>query len=223
MSYCDRLKEYLASIENKKPCCGEACDSGRALGPCRIVCENDAACYLRGVFLTHGSMTDPEKQFYVSFDASSSPAAAHALETCRITPLWGKHRGKKIVYLRETDSISDFLTVIGGSHFALELLEHSVLRAMRREANRKSNAEFANMDKTATASASQCEAIMLLKTHRDFAKLPDQLRETAELRLKYPELSLDALRELHSTPISKSGLNHRLQQIVERAEKYKNN
>lgn len=221
MSYSDGLKEFMKNIENRKPCCKAAFAAGRALSALDKVCENDPGAYLRGVFVTHGSMTDPEKQFYVSFDAVSSPAAADALERCGIAPLWGMHRGKKIVYLRETDSISDFLTVTGASHFALGFLELSVLNAMKRDANRKSNAEFANMDKTATASASQCEAITLLKKHREFAKLPAPLKETASLRLEFPELSLDALRAKHSSPISKSGLNHRLQKIAELAEPYR--
>ena len=222
MSYSDGLKEYFSALELKKPCCKAAFAAGKGLSPYDAVCENDKGVYLRGVFYAHGSMTDPEKQFYVSFDPVSSPAAAEALTECGITPLWGMHRGKRIVYLRETDSISDFLTVTGASHFALEFLELSVLNAMKRDANRKSNAEFANMDKTATASASQCEAIMLLKKHRDFARLPAPLKETASLRLEFPELSLDELRAKHSSPISKSGLNHRLQRIAELAEGYRN-
>lgn len=221
MSYSDELKAHFNGTEIKKSCCKAAFAAGKSLADHINICDNDAGCYLRGVFVAHGSMTDPKKQFYLSFDPASSEIAARALEECNIAPLWGTRRGEKIVYLRETDSISDFLTVTGAPHFALELLELSVLKTMKRDANRRSNAEFANMDKTATASASQCEAIMLLKKHRDFAKLPEQLRETAELRLKYPELSLDALRAMHSAPISKSGLNHRLQQISDRAEKYR--
>ena len=222
MSYSDELKERLAAVEMKKECCRAAYSAGLGCTGYEAVCENDAACFLRGLFVAHGSMTDPEKQFYLSFDARSSPAAALALGRCGVTPLWGSHRGKKIVYVRETDSISDFLTAVGASHDALRVLELSVLKSMKREANRASNAEFANMDKTATASAYICEAILLLKKHRDFAKLPEPLKETARLRLEFPELSLDALRAKHSSPISKSGLNHRLQTIADRAEKYRN-
>jgi DNA-binding protein WhiA len=92
---------------------------------------------------------------------------------------------------------------------------------MKRDANRKNNADLANLDKAATASAEVREAIMSIKKHKDYSKLPEELRETAELRLENPSLTLEELRFIHPKPISKSGLYHRLQRIVDFSFKYK--
>ena len=49
--------------------------------------------------------------------------------------------------------------------------------------------------------------------------MDDDLRELAELRLENPELSLRELSELLSTPLSRSGVNHRLKRISAAADK----
>ena len=81
MSYSDELKERLKSVEMKKECCRAAYSAGLACTGYSVVCENDAACFLRGLFVSHGCMTDPKKQFYLSFDTRSSPVAAQAMGT----------------------------------------------------------------------------------------------------------------------------------------------
>ena len=44
-------------------------------------------------------------------------------------------------------------------------------------------------------------------------RLPDELRETAMLRAENPTASLAALGNRCSPPVSKSGMNHRLEKI----------
>lgn len=221
MSYSSELKEYLENIEIKKKCCQSAYDAGKIMAEAEYVCESDPHCYLRGLFVGYGSMTDPEKQYLVSFPEEVCDVAEDVMVQCGLFPLRTTRRGKNVVYLRESDAICDFLTIIGASKYSLEMMEIIVVKSIKRAANRKNNAEFANLDKTATAAAEVCDAIDVLRSHKDYAKLPEALRETAELRKEYPELSLDELREKHSTPISKSGLNHRLKKIVELSKKYK--
>ncbi len=47
------------------------------------------------------------------------------------------------------------------------------------------------------------------------------MREIAELRLQYPDVSLKELGEMLVPPISKSGVNHRLRKIDRIAEDIK--
>ncbi len=235
MSYSSELKTYLLGIENKKDCCDAAFRAGLKLMPfdgrggvafCEkdnggaVFCEKDNGCYLRGVFIACGSMTDPDKQYYVSFTGEGVAAAGKALSACGITPLFGVKKSKPMVYLRESEAISDFLAAVGASKNALGLLEIGVINSMKREANRKNNADLANLDKTATASAEVRNAIAAIMRHKDYKKLPDPLKETARLRLENPSLTLDELRLLHSAPISKSGLYHRLKKLAELSLKY---
>jgi DNA-binding protein WhiA len=51
-----------------------------------------------------------------------------------------------------------------------------------------------------------------------FSLLADELRETARLRLANPDANLLELAALHNPPITKSGLNHRLQKILTAGE-----
>ena len=92
-----------------------------------------------------------------------------------------------------------------------------MLKEVRNYVNRKTNFETANIDKTASAAAKQIVAIekIINKVGIDF--LSDDLRELAVLRLENPEMSLRELGENLSEPISRSGVNHRLQRIMESA------
>ncbi|MGI6715848.1 MAG: DNA-binding protein WhiA [Eubacteriales bacterium] len=223
MSYSSDLKEYLISksSELQKECCKNAYKAGLGLGKANIVCQNDSGMFLRGVFVACGSMTNPDKQYYLSFSPRGTDISAAALASCGITPLFGTKNGKKIVYLRDSEAISDFLAAVGASKNALSLLEKSVLNSMKRDANRKNNAELANLDRTAIASAEVRNAILQLINHKDYTKLPEDLKETARLRLENPQLTLDELAKIHSKPISKSGLYHRLRKLTELSLKYK--
>ena len=51
------------------------------------------------------------------------------------------------------------------------------------------------------------------------SSLPEELYDIARLRLLYPEASLTQLASLTTPPLTKSGVNHRLQKILEIAEK----
>ena len=48
--------------------------------------------------------------------------------------------------------------------------------------------------------------------------LPDELRETAELRTENPEMPLSELCQQFKKPISRSGLNHRLKKLSKIAD-----
>ena len=50
-------------------------------------------------------------------------------------------------------------------------------------------------------------------------KLPENLREMAEIRLEYPESSLQELGKFLNPPVGKSGVNHRLRKLSELADK----
>ncbi|HBI61340.1 MAG TPA: DNA-binding protein WhiA, partial [Lachnospiraceae bacterium] len=69
-----------------------------------------------------------------------------------------------------------------------------------------------------TAAARQIEDIRYLQCKMGFSQLADRLREVAELRLEYPDSSLQELGQMLTQPISKSGVNHRLRKISRIAE-----
>ena len=93
-----------------------------------------------------------------------------------------------------------------------------MFKQVRNSANRRANSEIANLQKTASASAAQIKAIKRLKRSGRYNLLPDELKTVAALRFDYPELTLRQLGEMLDPPISRSGVNHRLEKIIRFAE-----
>ena len=75
-----------------------------------------------------------------------------------------------------------------------------------------------NIGKTVNASRRVCLAVEEIRAQGKFETMPAELRETARLRTEHPEANLVELAAMHSPPITKSGLNHRLQKIILFAE-----
>ena len=84
--------------------------------------------------------------------------------------------------------------------------------------NRRLNCDSANLDKAILAAQDQIEAIRRLETAGVLEKLPEKLRQTAELRVKNPELTLAELAEMFAPPVTKSCLNHRLRKLTDLAK-----
>jgi hypothetical protein len=126
-----------------------------------------------------------------------------------------------VLYIKEGEQIVDILNIIGAHQALLKLEDIRVLKEVRNNINRLVNCETANLEKTIEASMRQIESIELIKKKLGLSRLPDNLREIAELRLEYPEASLKEIGELASPPVGKSGVNHRFRKIEEIAEELK--
>ncbi|MDL2286943.1 DNA-binding protein WhiA [Eubacteriales bacterium OttesenSCG-928-G02] len=222
MSYSNDLKEYIYRIPEKKDCCKKAFKNGLKLNNIEYECERDIAVYLRGAFIKCGHMTDPKKQYHIYFSAEKEQLdiLKMIIEAAGITVKYSIRRGKEILYIRDSEQIEGFLTTIGASAQALNIMEDKVIKEIRLNINRKQNAEVANMEKTSIASVEQRNAIELLKLNKEFESLSAELKETANIRLEYPDDTLEQLRKRFEKPISKSGLSHRLKKIIEEAKRF---
>lgn len=65
------------------------------------------------------------------------------------------------------------------------------------------NCETANLNKTVSAAVFQIQAIEKIKKQGRFKKLPQNLQEIAELRIKNPDSTLTELGKMLSEPIRK--------------------
>jgi len=101
----------------------------------------------------------------------------------------------------------------------MEMMNLRIEREIRNQENRATNCVAKNIEKSVSASARQMAAIEKLTVTGMLAQLPESIRITALLRAENPDASLEELRNLHEPPITKSGLNHRLQKILSEAEK----
>lgn len=178
--------------------------------------------FIRGAFLSAGSMSDPTKAYHFEIVCASQQKACQLRDLIHSFDMDAKIVCRKkyfVVYLKEGSQIVDLLNVME-AHMALLNLENvRILKEMRNTVNRKVNCETANIHKTVSAAVKQIEDIRYLKAHVDFSELSDELRETAELRLENPDASLKELGEMLSPQVGKSGVNHRLRKLSSLAEK----
>ena len=174
--------------------------------------------FLRGAFLSIGSMSNPEKGYHLEFVCSDTGQAAQLVEILLAYEIKARIVARKkyqIVYIKESEEISMLLNVIG-AHVSLMKLENlRILKDMRNTINRKVNCEAANITKTVNAATKQIEDIQYIKEHYGFDNLAGNLRQIAELRLEYPDATLKELGQLLTPNVGKSGVNHRLRKLSE--------
>lgn len=177
--------------------------------------------YLRGSFLVAGSITNPEKAYHMEIAVLSLRYARQLQELFSCFDMDAKIVERKkyqVLYIKEGSQIVDFLNVVEAHVALMELENVRILKEVRNSVNRQVNCETANISKTVTAAAKQIEDIKYLQCNMGFSQLADGLREVAELRLDYPDSSLQELGKMLNNPISKSGVNHRLRRISKIAE-----
>ena len=199
-----------------------------ASGEClRAVCHADvqAVCckraYLRGAFLSSGSMSDPGKSYHFEIVCNTLERAQYLRQLMQDFGLEARIvRRKKniIVYLKEGDRIVDALNVMDAPVALMELENIRILKEMRNSVNRQVNCETANINKTVSAAVKQLGDIAYIRDTVGLDFLPEALAEIAKLRLEMPDATLKELGENLSAPVGKSGVNHRLRKISTIAE-----
>jgi len=176
--------------------------------------------YLRGAFLAGGSLSNPDKGYHLEIvcrDAMIAEEIEEILEEFNIFSKVVERKDHFVLYIKEAEQIADFLNIIGAHNSLMEFENVRILKEVRNNVNRQVNCETANIQKTVDASIRQIENIRFLVQTGELNKLSPQLKEAAILRLENPDTNLSDLCSLMKTPISKSGMNHRLRKIDEMA------
>lgn len=196
------LRDPVNSILIKNSCCQRA--------------------FLRGAFLAAGSMSDPEKSYHLEVVCSNEPQAEQIRVILQNFDIEAKIVQRKkyfVVYIKEGSSISDFLNVTEAHVALMEFENFRIVKDMRNSINRRVNCETANIGKTVNAAARQTEDILFLRDHYGFERLPESLREMAEVRLEHQDAPLKELGSFLDPPVGKSGVNHRLRKLSELADR----
>ena len=183
--------------------------------------ENCASAFLRGAFLSCGSINNPEKDYHLEYSVPYKYLCNDLLKVIEDVEQLDfsfklvERKGSYIAYLKDSENISDFLAFINAPLAAMEIMNTKILKEYRNNANRKVNSEVANIKKTIAASMEQISAIEKIRDTMGLESLNDDLKELAQLRLDNPDLSLRALGEMLVPPISRSGVNHRMKKLLE--------
>ncbi len=196
-------------------------DTGYFKGKFKNSKECCVSAYVRGAFLGGGSITDPQKSYHLEFDykhKSQAEKLVGLLENSGVMARVTERKSHSVVYVKEYEMIAGILGLIGAGGAAMEIYNISAEKEIRNEINRQMNCENANMDRIASAYCKHLLAIEKLKASPEYENLPDSLKEAAEIRVKFPEDSLKDLGSRFDPPIGKSGVNHRLNRLIEIAD-----
>ena len=181
-------------------------------------CEDCTRAFLQGVFLANGSVTDPAKLYHMELSCRSASAARRIEQLlCEVAtpPRTIRRQSGVNLYYKSSTAIEDVLSYLRATGALFSLINHKIERDIRNEENRATNCVAKNIQKAVDAASAQVAAIERLKASSTWDKLPEQLRTTAELRLEFEDATLSELASHHNPPITKSGLNHRLQKLTE--------
>lgn len=177
--------------------------------------------FIRGSFLTSGSMSNPGKSYHFEIVCRKRQGAE---ELCRIIGTFGilpkiiHRKNKYIVYLKDSGAIVDILNVMDAPNALMRLENVRIIKDMKNSANRQYNCDSANITRMVRTAARQVEDIRYIEKHLGFSGLTPMLREMARVRLEHPEESLQELGAYLDPPVGKSGVNHRLKKLEEIAE-----
>ena len=187
------------------------------------VVENDCckAAFLRGAFLSGGSVTDPVKGYHLELATTHHSVAKESYliiqETLGFLPKLASRSGGQVVYLKHSEQIADFLTFLGASVASMGIIEARLEHELNNQVNRRCNCDDANITKVVEASQEHLNAIRILRERGQFDTLPEKLKQAALVREDNPEASLSELAGLIEPKISKPAMNHRLKRLVELA------
>ena len=172
--------------------------------------------FLRGVFLASGSVNDPAKAYHLEIVCGSKEKAEQVRQVMKDFEIEARvisRRKNYVVYLKDGESISLFLSVIEATNALMDMENARIYKEVNNSVNRRVNCEMSNIRKTVESSSRQIEDIEYIRDHYGFDKLPAGLAEMAAVRLEFPEAPLWELGEHLDPPVGKSGVNHRLRRL----------
>lgn len=233
LSFSSRTKQMLAELPIKKGCCKHSFTDATALSAAAseertekiknevFKCPACLPHYIRGLFIAFGSVTDPAKGHHLEFSFPSDAErdeAAEKLTDFGFEPKKAVRKGKYIAYYKSSEVIEDLLCSIGANSAAFDLMNEKIISAIRGDTNRQVNCDSANINKMISASKRHIDAIKAITDAGIMNELPEYLKEAARIRTEFPEASLADLGMKFDPSISKSGVNHRLEKIVDFAK-----
>ena len=188
------------------------------------VLEDDCCktAFLRGAFLAGGSVTDPGKNYHLEFATTHLSVAreGHALmqEMLPVTPKTAARGGGHVLYLKQSEQISDCLTYLGAPVAAMGIMEARLEKELNNKVNRRCNCDEANTSKVVEAAQEQLTAIRILRKKGLFDQLPAKIKEAGLAREQHPESSLTELASMMEPPITKPAMNNRMKKLMQAAK-----
>ena len=180
------------------------------------------AAFLRGAFLAGGSVTDPGKGYHLELTTTHQSVARECnvlmQETMQFYLKSATRSGGQVLYVKQSDQISDFLTLLGAPLASMGIMEAKLEKELNNKVNRRCNCDDANTSKVVEAAQEQLLAIRTLQERGLLENLPAKLKQAAEAREKNPSASLSELAAMMDPPITKPAMNNRMKKLMQMAK-----
>ncbi|MCD8095808.1 MAG: DNA-binding protein WhiA [Ruminococcus sp.] len=181
------------------------------------------AYMIGGMFLSCGSVSDPNRDYRMELSMPNLELCNFLglllIERYSLTAKIVERKNRQVIYFKESDNIIDMITLMGATSSSFDFMNVKIYKDMRNKVNREVNCVNANIEKSVRAARRQIEDIELIEKNGGLEALSDELVQTARLRRENPDLNLSELGEIHTPPISRSGVSHRLKKISQLAQK----
>ena len=194
------------------------------LGINHLILQNecDKAAFIRGAFLTGGTVTNPEKSYYMDLTTPSlrlSNEMQTLISEYDIPVKTVVRRGTRVLYFRGSEKIENMLQIMGAFNSYFEFLNAKIEKETRNGMNRTLNCDSGNAKKSLIAAKKQIKAINYLKRTGKIESLPEDMKRVALLRIQNEDLSINEIGKLCG--LSKTAVYSRLSKIEEAANKFK--
>ena len=183
--------------------------------------ENLKSAFLRGAFMAGGTISSPTKDYnceFFTYNENMAYLSSELLSDFGIYAHIVKRNSYYVTYLKDFESIGDFLGVIGAHKSMMSLMVAQIEKDINNNVNRQANFRTANIDRTIKTSVLQCEAILKLRKSTLWNNLSDDMKTLALLRMEHTDKSLEEIGMLMSPPISKSAVSRKMKKITDMAK-----
>ena len=174
--------------------------------------------FLRGAFLAGGSVTDPGKGYHLELATTHQAVARETelivREVMDFAPKTAARGGAQVLYLKQSEQISDFLTCLGAPVAAMGIMEARLEKELNNKVNRRCNCDDANTSKVVEAAQEQLSVIRILREKGILEGLPEKLKQAAIAREQNPSGSLTELAAMMEPPITKPAMNNRMKKLA---------
>ena len=219
----DMVQNIMATlkIDNDHICAGS--NDCQKMKVSRLVVSQECCrrAYIKGVFMTSGSISDPNKGYHMEIVSDNKGRAEFIQDIINgfgISSRIIQRKKYSVVYLKDGEMIVEMLGLMGAHISLMDMENIRIKKDIRNTINRRVNCEAANLNKTVSAAVKQVNDINYIISTKGIEFLPENLQELAFARLESDDATLKELGEMMTPPIGKSGVNHRLRKISEIAE-----
>jgi DNA-binding protein WhiA len=139
-------------------------------------------------------------------------------EAMDFMPKTAQRGGGQVLYLKQSEQISDCLTYLGAPVAAMGIMEARLEKELNNKVNRRCNCDDANTSKVVEAAQEQLVAIRTIRSRGLFDNLPVKLQMAAAAREENPEASLTELAAMMEPAITKPAMNNRMKKLLQLAK-----